>query len=284
MELRHLRYFVVVAEELSFTEAARRLGMAQPPLSVQIRQLETELDAPLFDRSQRQVRLTEAGSEFLKEAQAVLARVDEAAERIRNAAAGRAGAIRLGYTSGTLSSAILKRFRKFCRKQRGAKLQLKRIDAGSAALAFSEGGCDGLVVHRGRPLPEGVEIDLEQSHMCVAVSPKHRLAERAAFTMTDLIGEVVLVGSCNDRSVAEHVVISQLTKATAVEVKDGVRSEAFVDVALGNGIAACTTTERLAPDTALVAWEDPKGAVETILVVNPKGVPGMQALAEFLQQ
>jgi DNA-binding transcriptional LysR family regulator len=101
MELRHLRYFVAVAEELSFTRAAQRLHIGQPPLSQQIQALEAEVGARLFDRSKRWVRLTEAGRLFLEDARAILAQSERAAERARRAQRGEAGALRVGFTFST---------------------------------------------------------------------------------------------------------------------------------------------------------------------------------------
>lgn len=101
MELRHLRYFVAVAEELSFTRAAERLHIGQPPLSQQIQALEAEVGARLFDRSKRWVRLTEAGKLFLEDARAILAQSDRAAERARRAQRGEAGELRVGFTFST---------------------------------------------------------------------------------------------------------------------------------------------------------------------------------------
>jgi len=101
MELRHLRYFVAVAEELSFTRAAERLHIGQPPLSQQIQALEAEVGARLFDRSKRWVRLTEAGKLFLEDARAILAQSERAAERARRAQRGEAGELRVGFTFST---------------------------------------------------------------------------------------------------------------------------------------------------------------------------------------
>jgi DNA-binding transcriptional LysR family regulator len=98
LELRHLRYFVVVAEELNFSRAATRLHMAQPPLSVAIRQLERELGADLFARTSREVRLTEAGEVFLDGARRTLAEADRAVASAKRAAAGELGEIRLGFS------------------------------------------------------------------------------------------------------------------------------------------------------------------------------------------
>ena len=99
MELRHLRYFVAVAEEGHVTRAAERLGIQQPPLSQRIRALETELDLQLFHRKPRGVELTQAGETFLAEARAILERVEHAAAAARRTARGEAGRIGIGFTS-----------------------------------------------------------------------------------------------------------------------------------------------------------------------------------------
>ncbi len=99
VELRHLRYFVTVAEELNFRRAAHRLGMAQPPLSQQIQKLEAELGVILFDRSQRRVRLTASGQVFLADARDILARAEGARQRVQRAERGELGQLTVGYTS-----------------------------------------------------------------------------------------------------------------------------------------------------------------------------------------
>src|SRR3954467_4046722 len=98
-ELRHLRYFVAVAQELSFSRAAERLHMAQSPLSAAIRQLETELGVPLFERTPRSVRLTPAGERLLREGPAALAAVDGAFAQAARAGRGITGTLRLGSSS-----------------------------------------------------------------------------------------------------------------------------------------------------------------------------------------
>src|SRR5579863_4999782 len=99
MELRHLRYFVAVAEEGHMTRAAERLGIQQPPLSQQIQALERELDAQLFRRKPRGVELTPAGRALFDEARAILARADEAVAATKRAARGEAGRVGIGFTS-----------------------------------------------------------------------------------------------------------------------------------------------------------------------------------------
>jgi DNA-binding transcriptional LysR family regulator len=99
MELRHLRYFIAVAEEKHITRAAERLGMQQPPLSQQIRALERELDVQLFRRKPRGVELTDAGAAFLADARAILSHLDHAFAATRRTARGEQGRIVVGFTS-----------------------------------------------------------------------------------------------------------------------------------------------------------------------------------------
>src|SRR5690242_9714785 len=113
MELRHLRYFVAIAEEGSFTRAAERLWVAQPGLSTQIRRLETELGVRLFERHTRGVDLTPAGKLFLERARTVLAAAEAAAATGRDIECGTVGAIRLGLASAARwrgTSSLLERF------------------------------------------------------------------------------------------------------------------------------------------------------------------------------
>jgi DNA-binding transcriptional LysR family regulator len=115
MELRHLRYFQAVAEELSYSKAARRLCIAQPALSRAVQEMESELGALLFDRGGRAIRLTPAGDVLLRDTALLFERLDEMVRRVRRTAAGEEGELRLGYigppTRGFLGP-LLKTYRK----------------------------------------------------------------------------------------------------------------------------------------------------------------------------
>ena len=115
MELRHLRYFIAVAEELNFTRAAERLHIGQPPLSHAIQVLEADVGAQLFERTKRWVRLTEAGRLFLIDARCILALSEQAADTARRAGRGEAGELRIGFTFSTpltpLFATVINRYR-----------------------------------------------------------------------------------------------------------------------------------------------------------------------------
>src|SRR6185503_8042442 len=99
LELRHLRYFVAVAEELHFGRAARRLGIAQPPLSLQIQRLEAELGVSLFDRTSRRVELTAAGRALLSEGKRVIEDFHSATDAARRAARGETGSLSVAFAA-----------------------------------------------------------------------------------------------------------------------------------------------------------------------------------------
>src|SRR5256712_66478 len=124
MELRHLRYFVAVAEEQNVTRAAARLHVSQPPLSRQIRDLEDELGVALFDHGAKAVRLTEAGRVFLTEARAVVQRADEAVQTVRAVASGQRGEIHVGYAPSLTVELLPRALRFFQEANPGVRVQL----------------------------------------------------------------------------------------------------------------------------------------------------------------
>jgi DNA-binding transcriptional LysR family regulator len=160
MELRHLRYFVAVAEELHFGRAARRLGISQPPLSQQLRALEQALGAPLLERTSRRVRLTEAGQLFLIEARATLVQAERASDVVRRVSQGEAGELAIGFApSAPLVTKVASALFRFREAYPSVELQLSELTRleqvemvanGQLDLGFIRGlepdGTEGLIV------------------------------------------------------------------------------------------------------------------------------------------
>src|SRR3990170_2205630 len=113
MELRHLRYFLAVADELHFSRAAARLHIAQPPLSQQIRQLERELGFDLFLRTNRRVRLTDAGRYFRDEAHSLLERLERAQASAQKVARGESGSLAVGHVAAVTFALLPRFYRRF---------------------------------------------------------------------------------------------------------------------------------------------------------------------------
>jgi DNA-binding transcriptional LysR family regulator len=146
MELRHLRYFVAVAEEESFTRAAERLGIKQPPLSLQIRQLEKEMGTPLFRRLSRRVELTGAGKLLLEEARNILERVEHAKTDVKRRARGETGQMCIGTAAATYFEPLVNCItREYCAKypnvtlyaeESSTRMLMARVHAGKVDAAF----------------------------------------------------------------------------------------------------------------------------------------------------
>jgi DNA-binding transcriptional LysR family regulator len=138
MELRHLRYLVAVAEELNFGRAAIRLRISQPPLSQQIRQLEEELGVRLFDRTKRQVKLTEAGRRIVVEAQQILSQVDHFVSLASRASEGAIGRLAVA-GQAVLNDVLVKTLRVFADQYPGVHIELHYMNTALQIEALQEG-------------------------------------------------------------------------------------------------------------------------------------------------
>jgi DNA-binding transcriptional LysR family regulator len=186
IELRHLRYFVAVAEELHFGRAAERLHLAQPPLSQQIRRLEGILGYPLFLRTSRAVRLTAAGEVFLERARRTLRNVREDMEEARSIGRGDEGFLRVGFIGSSMLTplpAMLGRYRSLYPR---VQLQLSESYTASIAQSLNRGTVDAGFLRDGGPT-DGLHIEALFSEPFVAVLPQtHRLAGRSIISTADL--------------------------------------------------------------------------------------------------
>lgn len=192
MELRHLRYFVAVAEEQHMTRAAQRLGIQQPPLSQQIRSLEDELGVRLFDRTPRSNKLNAAGQVFLRDARRLLAHAQDAIVRVRQASRGESGRIAVGYTSSaSLHPLVPRLIRAFHAEHPAIELEFQENATRDLLEAVARDALDAAFVRSSSDRYPGLRsIVLADEPMVVALPAGHPLAtRRKAISMAELADE-----------------------------------------------------------------------------------------------
>lgn len=192
MELRHLRYFIAVAEELNFTRAATRLHIGQPPLSMQIRDLEEEIGVRLFERGPRRVALSTAGERFLLHARRILDGVEEAVAEARRAARGELGELRVGFTSSLPFTDLLPdALNAYRRRFPQVRLQLREMFTPEQFQALVRGELDvGFVRLQAGTPPAGIVLrEVARNPLRLVVNAAHRLAGAAQVHLAELAGE-----------------------------------------------------------------------------------------------
>jgi DNA-binding transcriptional LysR family regulator len=190
MELTHLRYFIAVAEELHFGRAAKRVHIAQPPLSQSIRKLEDELGTALFIRTSRKVELTSAGSLFLEEARAIVSRAENSVQAMRQYAGGSKGCLALGFNEPAINTFLSTAIREFIRKYPEVKLSLFELETAEQLKALSERR-----IHLGIMRPFNCDLGALESRLLLseeyvlALPRGHRLCARSKIELSSLKNE-----------------------------------------------------------------------------------------------
>jgi DNA-binding transcriptional LysR family regulator len=208
MELRHLRYFVAVAEELHFRRAAERLHISQPPLSQQIRQLEAELDVQLLERSRRRVELTAAGEAFYTRAREILDAVDDAGRVARRVQRGEFGRLSVGFVGSAMYSILPEVLQAFREQREGVELRLRELTTAAALDQLESGRIDVAFVRPQSPPRSGIAVEtVLREEIIVALPESHRLAGREELALDELTGEPLVLftrtGSPGVREVLE---------------------------------------------------------------------------------
>ena len=189
MELRQLRYFAVLATELSFTRAARKLHISQPPLSYQIANFEAELGTRLFNRSSRSVELSEAGKALLPHALAVLERIEEARAQVHRVARGMEGRVKVGLAGSHFLGPFPQFIKQFRERRPSVEVVLHEMRPADHVQALRDSRLD-LSISRGAPADGELVANLLWRDPLVAVVPLgHRLAGRARLHVAELKGE-----------------------------------------------------------------------------------------------
>ena len=289
MELRHLRYFVAVAEELHFRRAAERLYVAQPAVSEQVRKLEDELGVRLFDRTHRSVSLTPAGSALLEEARRVLHQAEIARMAARNAAEGTPDSLRIGHLPDLLPRSVARAMRML--GAAGAHMQI-RLQTGPALRLIAElraHQLDAVIV--GLPVPaNGLRITRAGGERAVAALPTgHPHASAESLSLRRLAPERVIVLPRDSNPAFHNAVVAMCRDAGLspdfVEVGEARTDHALLAVASGGGMALLPESaaeHHVVPGVRCVPVDRAEPAFESAVLTLP-GTNDAMVTARFLR-
>lgn len=276
MELRHLRYFVAVAEQLSFRGAAERLHLSQPALSSQIRALEEELRVRLLERNTRVVTLTHSGRVFLEEARNVLNSASQAEQRARQAGHGLAGTLRVGLISSIANDWLAGILRGFVRRFPGVQLSLFDLTTPDQLRRLRAGEIDAALLRPPVGFPELEWKSIAEARYILAASAGHRLArQREPLRWQDFDGEALVVMHPSLQHGFYDSFLAHCAKAGAkpfpAQFANDVQTLMWL-IAAGFGIAPTASTLAETKRPGLVFRELPAGLppVQTVLVWRRK--------------
>ena len=269
MELRHLRYFIAVAEEENVSRAALKLHVSQPALSRQIRDLEDELGFALLERTAKSVRLTDAGRTFLEEARAVVQLSHQAVRNARAVATGEGGELRLGYAPSLTAYILPRALRAFQAEHPGARVVLHDLSTEGMMNQLHEGKLD--VAFAARPAPaalRGLDFqELARYPICVAVPPEHPFAKLSAVPLAQVVSYPLIGYSREDYPEylqhLEQLFAGQRLKFRIAEEQESVTS-LIASVEGGRGIAlvpSCLTC-LVGPRLKIVPLKDATREIE----------------------
>lgn len=251
MELRRLRYFVAVAEELHFGRAAERLDMAQPPLSRQIAQLEKDLDVKLFDRSRAQIRLTPAGDVLLERTRTILDQLDSAFREVTRIGQGSAGRLRIAFVGSASHGVLPTIIKSFRSHYPDVDLALSAMNNADLERALVQREIDIAVA---RPSLKGEEFrtaELHREPLVLAMPDNSRLNSKSAIALSDLGSETFILYPRRPRpSFADHVlsVLKEegVTPAETIFAQDYQTAISLVSVGVGLSVVpeSVATTQR----------------------------------------
>jgi DNA-binding transcriptional LysR family regulator len=247
MELRHLRYFVAVAEELHFSRAAARVHVAQPALSRQIRALEEEMGLRLFERDRRRVALTAAGAAFFEEARSVLGDVDRAVETARRAARGEHGALRIGYVPAGVFTGLPDLVRAFRRRLPGVDVRLQEMNPAMQVEALLADRVDVGFVRGPVHEPALAAKTVLEEPLVAALPAGHRLGGHTRLGLAMLAGEPFVL-QARSRGPGSHDQILAICRSAGFSprvVQEGSNIDVLSLVASGAGVAIVPTSLRV---------------------------------------
>jgi DNA-binding transcriptional LysR family regulator len=242
MELRHLRYFVAIAEERSITRAAERLWIAQPGLSTQVRRLEAEVGIQLLDRHSRGVELTPAGEVFLERARATLAAAETARSTGTDLEAGLVGTVRLGIATETPAELAPPLLAAFGRDRPNVEVTVLESYSGTLMRGLRAGRLDAVIAPAAFGSAELRSLPIGSEPWVVLVGPGHRLAFPGPVDAGELHAEPVVVTGHRDAAGHDRAVAELLTGlgVTPALQRGGPGPALYAAVAAGDAVALTT--------------------------------------------
>jgi len=258
MEIRQLKAFLAIAETGTFTAGAARVHVTQAAISMQIRQLETEVGAQLFVRAPRRVIVTEAGEKLLQRAQAILREHDAAIDEIASLTGAHKGRVRIGSASAAVSGDPLPRFlRELAKKHSGAEVSVSSGTSAELVKQLLAGELDFAFVS----LPveaRGIQSELLSEDYLVAIaSPRHKLAKQKVVSAYGLAGEKLILGERggNTRRLIDQF-FSQggVTPKIAMELSRMAAIKRMVEEDMGVGIVPLQSVRDEVAKGTLVRW------------------------------
>jgi DNA-binding transcriptional LysR family regulator len=270
-ELRHLRYFAAVAEELNFSRAAERLHMAQPPLSAAIRQLERELGVELFTRTSREVKLTDAGRAFLDGVRRTLAEADRAVDDAKRAGAGELGRLRLAFSWSMRFETLPAIGRAMRSTHPGIDLLAQEMWNADMGPAFARGSIDIALSLCPEIASELESEPIRREHVVALLPQTHRLAGEESIPLSALAGEEFILFP---REIAPRLHDAFIAVYRHAGFEPRIRAESF-HTGWDVGVLAEIAAAALAPESvrsglpdgvAAVPIREPADSLETRLV------------------
>ncbi|MDC0659388.1 LysR family transcriptional regulator [Leisingera sp. SS27] len=286
--LRHIRYFIAVAEELHFRRAAVRLNIAQPALSRAIQHLERELQVSLFERSNRATLLTEAGRVFLDGCRGVLTATELAVENARQADQGQIGSLRIGCTDFAIGGCLPDLLKTFQQEFPGITLkphhgvtteQLHRLEDGTLDVGFVTGPVN---------LPDIASVSVQQEHLLCIVYEGHPLAHRSSIRLEELAAERFVHGPAKDWEYFYYHFLPLCRRAGFMPdiVQEAYNSAAILGLVasrMGVTVLAESTCRTPPPGLVSIPFEDVMERLETIAIWKKSSCSGaMNRFVEFL--
>jgi DNA-binding transcriptional LysR family regulator len=282
MELRHLRYFIAIAEERSFTGAAERLWVAQPGLSTQMRRLEAELGVQLFERHSRGIDLTQAGELFLERARVAVSAADMALATGRDLEAGVIGSLRLGLAAGARWPLAAELLLRFGRERPGVELTVVEAYGGTLWHDLRAGRLDALVAPTGHGSADLRTLELGYEDWVVLVGSGHPLAGIGSVDADDLQGERIAVTGHRDGAVLDRTVSDLLAElGVAAQLVPGAQGPARHAVVAKNEAVVLTTAPDAVPSAVTVRRLEPRRTLGFELLWRDEGTS--PALSELIR-